>query len=239
MNFWKTKISSICLIPEVTCHRNCPNCYEKKQLYGIPMQESEYTNIILQNMETLPSLTEMLIDYNGLESKELIITLLNINPKLKKTITTNVEGALKIADIITSNIELHLSIHNNDDILKVKDLKLPISSYSVMINDIDKLFLDQLGDVPFYFIYDKFHSSWSVWKAKNFVVQYFETIQKVQKFKQYTIDHCMLTRINGQECPASTQINIYRDGSVRRCPYQPKESVMHSFKGCNLIGADR
>jgi hypothetical protein len=101
-----------------------------------------------------------------------------------------------------------------------------------MIDEIDELSLDQLGDVPFYFIYNKYGETWK----KDSTEVYLRTLQKVQKFNRYTIDHCMQTRFNGQPCPASTQINIYRDGSIRRCPYQPIEPENADYShGCALI----
>lgn len=106
-----------------------------------------------------------------------------------------------------------------------------------MTDDIDKLPLDQLGDVPFYFIFNKFGYPWH---ARNYPDLFLSTVQRVQKFNRYTIDHCMLTRFDGQSCPASTQINIYRDGSIRRCPYQPVEPAEADYShGCALIGADK
>lgn len=234
MNSWKTKVNSLCLIPETKCTRNCTNCYEKMKNYGEKLTEKSYITLVLQTMESLPSLTEVLIDYNGNASIKLLKECLSLNTKLKAVITTNIEGAI-IANGLTA--DLHVSIHSPKDIDILKNSSIKPSSVSIMVDDIGKLPLHQLGDVPFYFIFNKFGYPW---RARNYPDLYLSTIQQAQIFNQYTIDHCMLTRFNGQQCPASTQINVYRDGSIRRCPYQPQEPDDADYsKGCALIGADK
>jgi hypothetical protein len=135
-------------------------------------------------------------------------------------------------------VTFHISLHSEVDVYAAKEfyVRYPekIKSFSVMVSDMDKLPLHHLEDVPFYFIFDKLGAPW---RARNFPSLYLEVAKKAKEFTDHTIDHCMLTRITGQECPASTQINLYRDGSIRRCPYQPEEPAEADYsKGCALIG---
>jgi len=185
-------------------------------------------------MESLPSLTEVLIDYNGIESiSNLQMLLPNTIPVI---ITTTFRGMVTVNSL---PVTFHISLHTSSDVYAAKEFyeRFPekIKSFSVMADDIEKLPLHHLGDVPFYFIFNKFGFPW---KTRNYPALYLTTETNAAEFKNHTIDHCMLTRINGQECPASTQLNLYRDGSTRRCPYQPAEPFEVDYsKGCALIGA--
>ena len=229
-----SKIESICLIPELSCQRKCPTCYENRKIYGSNLTESSYEHLISKNLENLPSLTEMLIDYNGLESSTFIQSLRNLT-SLPVTITTNVEGMLRLKEL--KNVKFHLSIHTHEDILIIKELLNEYSelicSFSVMIDDLKHLDISAFKEFPIYFLYDKFGFIYGV---SNYLTTYLSTMDKIKSFKYGSIDNCMLTRVNDQQCPASTQINIYRDGSIRRCPYQPVEPADADYShGCSLI----
>ncbi len=230
-------INSLCLIPETKCGRKCPNCYEEKKKYRPSLTQPMYIKLVSQHMTNLPSLTELLIDYNGNESPIFLEALLALTT-VTKTITTNIEGLWQLRRL--SGVNFHLSLHTIRDVRKAKELKenFPfIKSFSVMADEIDDLALQDLGDVPFYIIVNKFGYHW---KNEPAAVNYMNIITKSRHLKNIHLDNCLLTRINGQECPGATQINIYRDGSVRHCPYIPEETKKADYsKGCYLIGSKR
>ena len=226
------KINSVCLIPEITCGQQCPYCYEKHKKYGIPLSQELYMNFVKKSIQNLPSLTEVLIDYNGLESVQLLKSLIELIPQVTtRLITTTLIGFDKAKEL---DAIFNISFHGEKDI---PELKRIITAYPEKIGNItlmayDLSFLEELKalGIPVYVMVDKFSAAW----------KHMLPAQIYTSINELNVDNCLLTRVNQQECPASTQINLYRDGSVRRCPYQPEEPANADYsKGCNLIGEDK
>ena len=227
-------INSLCLIPETSCGRMCPNCYEQKKIYGPELSLAEYVSFVQRNMDQLPSLMEVLIDYNGRESKESMNQILSIIPvKMPVYITLTPQSMMNVVGF-DRKVEFRLSLHDKNDTVLAAELAehFDIDCYSVMIDDVTKLSLPLLKGAPLYLLFDKFSEMW-----KKLGLDLFNKfLEACNGLSNLTMDHCLQTRSLNHECPADSQINLYRDGSIRRCPYQPVEPPDADYsKGCYLI----
>lgn len=227
-------INSLCLIPELSCGRMCPNCYEKKKIYGQELSLSEYVLFVQRNMDQLPSLMEVLIDYNGLESKESLNQILSILPEKLPVFVTLTPTSMKKIIGLDRKVDYRLSLHNSEDTILAAELMKDheIDCFSVMINDVQTVSLPLLKGAPLYILFDKFSE---LWKSQGLDL-FDKFLEACTNLSNLTMDHCLQTRSLNHECPAESQINLYRDGSIRRCPYQPVEPPDADYsKGCYLI----
>ena len=198
------------------------------------MKMEDFTQSVKRITKSLSSLTELLIDYNGVESLANVKLMIEA-AELPTTLTCTIRSMEFLKSL---PVKFNISLHSEDEIPDILANADKISSISVMTHDLGGFNLKPIEHIPTYFVYNKFSLPWS---ARNFSSLYLDTVKMTESFKEGTIDHCMLTRIVGQECPASTQLNFYRDGSFRRCPYMPEgttfEEAMRetNFDGCKLI----
>jgi hypothetical protein len=131
--------------------------------------------------------------------------------------------------------KFHISIHTLADLTQVRMLS-DVAGYSILVKDLDDFPELELKQ-PIYLLADKFSDYWKKMSPAELYVCFSDRINK-RSLTNACIDNCLVTRVNGQECPATTQINIYRDGSVRKCPYMPEEPANADYsKGCLLIGS--
>lgn len=241
-------IKSLCLIPEIWCDNNCQYCYTKKQEFNECLSIEKYIDEI-SKVQLKINFDEILLDYNGIESEK------NINHILKSlnhddiTITTTPTAALNLYTYLNNNekynINYNISIHNNEDIVLLNylnNIKLNINYISVMVNDINLISIKIKNKK--YLLFNKFSD---IWKNIDSSILYHNLIKYMNNnVFDYDIDNCLTTQITDQECPAYTQLNLYRDGLYRRCPYSKigynleyilSDTVSEQYKkGCYLHG---
>ncbi len=227
----KKTINTLAIIPQLNCTRLCDYCYERKKEYKVSLSQKDFSNLIKNTIKEIENLKEIMIDINEgfIDSETQFLEFLPNNiPIIVTTTPTTLPKFLKCYQ----KIKINISIHNPYD-LKSYDLlnqsvKDRVGYLCIMFNDfvsspeLQKIYLRKK---PIYIMIDKFSNKWI-----NFISSLDNTViinklKILQLRSNITIDNCLLTYINNLPCPAYTQLNIYRDGSKRQCPYSSKEDI--------------
>lgn len=222
-NQTRDNITSLGLIPETSCSKKCPNCYEQYKKYGPELPWPDYLKVVEDFIKTLPNLEEVLIDWNGRVYGHCIRQLVDRIPDgLEVIITARPVDAYQIQDIsarfvISSNTE-----KESDAAVGIETiLGDKFECHSVMNKGGTSG--HRLAGHPRYINIDKFSQDWKTickgWINEAAKAGPATHIHLAPGTDQ--IDNCAVTVMNDQPCPAHTQINLYRDGTMRRCPYSP------------------
>jgi hypothetical protein len=207
------------------------------------MADSEFISWCFAILKSLKQCEEILIDvnpqkdmtsvYNILE--DLIFQAWHIY-SLPVVITTTYEVLESLpASIVSSPVKFDISLKEPAD----SDIELLTALDCVRCINIVDTQNAVINSRKRRYITDKFAGSW-----RNFV-EYCTTLGISQQITSplklpvlnYT-DDCITTVATRNPCPASTQLNLYKDGSVRRCPYMPRDQRMdktRSFYDCKFI----
>lgn len=233
-------IKSLAIIPHLTCARKCTYCYEKHKEYGKALSISDFHQRVQKELDFSSDIEEVLIDANVGKptNRAVVISLATASLGYdKKVIITTVPRELPFYAKLP--VKFHVSLHNFEDIRIFSGLHRrwfrrdrKVESVSVMVKDLArKEFFDYFvalvpKTVPVYLLIDKFGTMWKDIQRERRLptdenpLKALLTTQKAGY--DVTMDHCLMTVLNHQECPASTQLNIYRDGTARLCPYETK-----------------
>lgn len=226
MTLQKSKITTLGLIPELTCKRSCTYCYEKRKDYGDPLSIADFKNAAEHILTEFTDIEEILFDYNGGEGilREVLLYLTSWEDK--KILVTGSPRDCR-AVLAFPNARFSLSIHDDEDLQYLVDHRKEygdrVECVSIMFHEVGKLCAFLKPDVPIYFNIDKFSTDWPPGEdvSRKIVVM----TRLAGGVENIIVDNCLATILNKQECPAWTQINLYGDGSVRYCPYSPTDQL--------------
>lgn len=235
-------LKSLAIIPNTKCKRGCSYCYENYKNYGKELSEDSFLSLIKTKINEYDP-EEILIDFNVITNIEWLERIVHsIFPWMNILITTTVDQAELFMKVYKSwNVKYVISIHTESDLEWVNSIstedKKRVECLSLMYSKDDLISKSLNLGFDIYLLHDKFDASW---KNGRPYTSYLEVIKKYSAFENLIeVDHCVSTLINNQSCPAFSQVNIYRDGSIRRCPYSPvDQSKLDSStfdNGCQLI----
>jgi len=243
----RDRITSIGIIPELTCDKTCVHCYEKKKSYGKKMSDDAFFTFVVNTLNRFPNRNEVMIDMNQYSvAGKLVENIIDHihseeHTAIKRVLITCNASNYAPSLIEQDHVKVSVSVHSHEDLRLFLEyygeIGDKLEGVSLMGDDYHQYYVPLMErDIPIYVNFNKFPETedWRdvVW-SKHVPLLIHMGKESIE------IDNCLATQIHKQECPAWTQVNIYADGSMRYCPYATEDQTYVStdvFKsGCFLV----